>query len=121
MTPWDQAEDRRQGPRFGAAGLDVALRRRGRFGAIAARALDFNRHGIAVSTTQPISKDRPVYLSLRCGAVCVDNVVGVVHNCVRQGNRFRCGIRFRLGSALQRDRRKVEALLQHLESVAEAD
>jgi hypothetical protein len=116
MTSGQPYDDRRRSPRFDGTQIDVVLRPRGRLGVIAAQAVDFNRHGIAVHTGSALVKDRLVYLSLRFGSVRVDNLVGVVHNCVRQGNRFRCGIRFRLSSELQRDRQQVEAVLACLES-----
>jgi hypothetical protein len=111
----DLPTDRRRSERFDADGITVSLRPRGSLTAQSARAVDFNRHGIAVHTEQPLPKDRPVYLSLRCGELRLDNLVGVVHNCVRQGARFRSGIRFRPSSELQRDRRQVERLLESLE------
>jgi len=110
-------DDRRRNPRLDGADIAVALRPRGRLGAIAAEAVDFNRHGIAVHTDQPLTKDRTIYLSLRCGEHKLDNLVGVVHNCVRQGGRYRSGIRFRPSSELQRDRLQVEEILACLESV----
>ncbi len=67
-------------------------------------------------TDQPLAKDRTVYLSLCCGEVRVDNLVGVVHNCVHRSGRYRSGIRFRPSSELQRDREQVEALLACLEA-----
>jgi hypothetical protein len=112
-TPVD---DRRRNPRLDGADIAVALRPRGRLGAIAAQAVDFNRHGIAVHTDQPLAKDRTIYLSLRCGQHRLDNLVGVVHNCVRQGGHYRSGIRFRPSSELQRDRMQVEELLVCLEA-----
>lgn len=96
--------------------MAVALRPRGRLGAIAAEAVDFSRHGIAVHTDQPLAKDRTIYLTLCCGEVRLDNLVGVVHNCVRQGGRYRSGIRFRPSSELQRDRAHVEHVLASLEA-----
>jgi hypothetical protein len=115
MTSSHSVNDRRRKPRFDGSRIAVALRPRGRLGAIPAQALDFNRHGIAVHTATPLEKDRQVYLSLRCEDVRLDNLVGVVHNCVRQGNQYRCGIRFRPGSDLQQDKRLVEAVLAGLE------
>lgn len=108
--------ERRQGPRLQGDGLAVTLRPRGRLGALSADAVDFNRHGIAVHTNQPLAKDRTVYLTLRFGEVRLDHLVGVVHNCVRQGQRYRSGIRFRPSSQLQRDRARVLDLLGRLES-----
>ena len=91
-------DDRRAEERLDGAHIAVALRPRGRLGAIAAEAVDFTRHGIAVHTDQPLAKDRTVYLSLCCGEVRVDNLVGVVHNCVHRSGRYRSGIRFRPSS-----------------------
>ena len=101
--------------------MAVALRPRGRLGAIAAEAVDFTRHGIAVHTDQPLAKDRTVYLTLSCGDVRVDHLVGVVHNCVQRSGRYRSGIRFRPSSELQRDREQVEALLACLEASLATD
>lgn len=108
--------ERRREPRLQGEGLTVTLRPRGRLTALPADAVDFNRHGIAVRTDQPLGKDRTVYLTLRCGDIRLDHLVGVVHNCVRQGQRFRSGIRFRPSSGLQRDRIRVQELLGWLES-----
>lgn len=116
MYPAQPPLERRQAPRLQAEGLAVTLRPRGRLGALAADAVDFNRYGIAVHTDQPLAKDRTVYLSLRCGDVRLDHLVGVVHNCVRQGRRYRSGIRFRPSSELQHDRARVQELLGWLES-----
>lgn len=108
--------NRRRTLRLDGARLAVAVRPRGRLGAISAQAVDFNRHGIAVHTEQPLAKDRTLFLSLCCGELRLDNLVGVVHNCVRQGDGYRSGIRFRLASELQRDRLEVEAILAGLEN-----
>jgi len=109
-------DDRRRNPRLDGADIAVALRPRGRLGDIAAQAVDFNRHGIAVFTDQSLAKDRTIYVSLRCGEHRLDNLVGVVHNCVRQGGHYRSGIRFRPSSELQRDRMQVEEVLSCLEA-----
>ncbi len=111
----DHPADRRSAPRTSAARLTVVLRPRGRLSTLPARALDFNRHGMAVHTAMPLAKDRVVYLSLSHGEVRLDNLVGVVHNCVRQGEHFRSGILFRTASGLQHDRALVKELLRRLE------
>ncbi len=115
MTSGEAAGDRRKTRRVDGSRIEVALRPRGRLGALPAMAVDFSRYGIAVHIDQPLPKDRPVYLSLRCDELRVDNLVGIVHNCVRQGQRFRCGIRFRPSSELQQDRVEVELALERLE------
>lgn len=116
MTSRPPAEDRRQHPRIDATEIAVVLRPRGRLGAISAQAVDFNRHGIAVHTHTSLTKDRLVYLSLQCGCLHLENLVGVVHNCVRQGGRYRSGILFRPTSQLQHDQRQVEEVLACIES-----
>lgn len=112
-------DERRQRPRADGAQIDVALRPRGRLAALHAEAVDFNRHGMAVRTRQPLDKDRTVYLSLRCGDIRLDHLVGVVHNCVQRDGHYRSGIRFRPSSELQHDRRRVEVLLANLEACLE--
>lgn len=116
MTASHPTTDRRQFLRLEAAGMNVSLRPRGRLGAMPAEAVDFNRYGIAVRTAQPITRDQPVYLNLDYGEIRVDQLVGIVHNCVRQGDRYRIGIRFRLSSQLQRDRPLTERCLSCLEA-----
>lgn len=115
MTSRRYSDDRRRAARVDGECIDVALRPRGRLIALSAEAVDFSRYGIAVRTDQPLDKDRTVYLNLRCGSVRLDNLVGVVHNCVRRGGRYRSGIRFRPSSELQHDRTRVEELLAALE------
>lgn len=117
MNSSRSVNDRRSKVRLDGRRIAVTLRPRGRLGTCAAEAVDFNRHGMAVHTAAPLEKDRLVYLSLRCDGVRLDNLVGVVHNCVRQGAVYRSGIRFRPGSGLQQDRRLVESMLASLEQV----
>lgn len=117
MTSSHPVNDRRSQVRLDGRRIAVTLRPRGRLGTCSAEAVDFNRHGIAVHTAAPLEKDRLVFLSLRCDEVRLDNLVGVVHNCVRQGSVYRSGIRFRPGSELQQDRRLVESMLTTLEQV----
>ena len=45
----------------------------------------------------------------------VDNIIGVVHNCIAQQDGFRCGIQFRTRSELQFDKDLVENVLFDLE------
>lgn len=120
MTRRQPPEDRRDRLRFDGSRMHVALRPRGRLGVVTAQAVDFNRHGIAVQTDAPLDKDRVVFLNLRCDQVRLDNVVGVIHNCVQRGPGFRCGIRFRPTSELQHDRTEVQAMLVELEAALAA-
>jgi hypothetical protein len=110
--------DRRQIPRIPAVALSVSLRPRGRFGSLAVEAVDFNRYGIAVLCPQALVRQHTVFLSVACAQLRVDQLVGIVHNCVHQGERYRIGIRFRLNSQLQRDRSLTERLLSCLEAAA---
>lgn len=121
MTYGHSIADRRSHHRFPGELLGVSLRLRGRLVAVQANAVDFNRHGVAVLTDAPLDKDRTVYVSLRCGELRLDHLVGVVHNCVRRGERYRSGIRFRPSSELQHDRLRVETLLGGLEEALRAD
>lgn len=116
MTSHQQFDDRRRTPRASAAHISVSVRPRGRLTTLGAEAADFNRYGIAVYTEHPLEREQCVFLTLACGDVRVSHLVGVVHNCVRQGDRFRCGIRFRLSSELQRDRSLTERHLSRLEA-----
>jgi hypothetical protein len=93
----------------------VQLRQRGQFGFLSADVLDFNRHGLAALVERPLPKDKVVFLNLHCAGLRLREVVGVVHNCVAQGNGFRCGIRFRTQSHLQFDREDVEYALREIE------
>jgi hypothetical protein len=116
MSSTPSQAERRQTARYEATGLSVLVRPKGKLTTLDARALDFNRYGIAVHTSQPLTREQPVYLSLGLGDVRVNQLVGIVHNCVRQGERYRCGIRFRLSSGLQRDRQLTERRLSCLEA-----
>lgn len=120
MTIHQQPDDRRQASRHSAAHISVAVRPRGRLTTLGAEAADFNRHGIAVYTDHPLDREQCVFLTLASGDVRVRELVGIVHNCVRQGSRFRCGIRFRPSSGLQRDRSLTERHLSLLETVTVA-
>jgi len=135
MTPADRHLDRRTYPRREATELAVSLRLRGQLSRCAARVIDFNRFGMAVLTDRPLAKDRRLFITLRWCTVHLDNVVGVVHNCIPQnpsgegvaaGNAetggYRSGIQFRTRSELQLDQNLVEAELMRLErALAEAD
>ena len=107
--------DRRTLPRFTGDDLQIALRQRGRLSRTTASVLDFNRFGIAVLIREPLPKEKQIFLSLRCGEVHLDNVIGVVHNCIPQQDGFRCGIQFRTRSELQFDKDLVENVLLDLE------
>lgn len=108
--------DRRTLPRFAGQHLEVGLRQRGRLTRTRATVLDFNRFGIAVLLREPLEKEKQIFLTLRCGAVSLDNVIGVVHNCISQRDGYRCGIQFRTRSDLQFDKEMVESALLQLES-----
>jgi hypothetical protein len=118
MTRTLTQSDRRQLPRTPGLALAVSLRPRGRLGSLTVQALDFNRYGIAVLCGQALMREHTVFLSVACDQLRVDQLVGIVHNCVHQGERYRIGIRFRLNSQLQRDRSLTERLLSCLEAAA---
>lgn len=108
--------ERRSKQRFSSQGLLVGVRRKGRLHRLDASAQDFNRHGVAILLDQPLPKDTTVYLSLACGDLAIDQLIGVVHNCISQRNGFRCGIQFRTQSSLQFDQNNVECTLRQLEA-----
>ena len=96
----------------------MEIRLQGRLARLPAEALDFNRYGIAVLTEIPLKLHKAVYLTLRWGELRLDNLAGVVHNCCKHNQRFRCGIRFRVHAVLQTDRPVVEAMLTSMEALA---
>ncbi len=96
-------------------GLHVELRLSGRLARTRVEPVDFNRFGIAILVDEPIAKDKKIFLSLKHGQLVLENVVGVVHNCIAKGGRFRCGIQFRTRSEMQLDKEWVERVLLDLE------
>ena len=125
--------ERRSKPRYPTRGLLVTLRRKGRLAKLSGIAKDFNRHGIALLLDQPLPKETIVYVSLCYSgnvqssqtqaeghgaepAAGLDNVIGVVHNCISQEDGYRCGIQFRTQSHMQLDQLQVEQRLQELET-----
>ena len=113
--------DRRTLPRLIGRGLAVSLRQRGRLGRTSVTVLDFNRFGIAVLVAEPLDKEKQIFLSLKCGDVRLDNVIGVVHNCIAHDNGYRCGIQFRTRSDLQFDKDQVERALLVIEAELDLD
>jgi len=108
--------DRRNNPRFPSDGLLVRARRKGRLGQLDGLAQDFNRHGLAVILDQPLPKDTTLFMTLVTGEMKLDEVIGVVHNCVSVSEGYRCGVQFRTGSELQHDQAMVEEELSILEA-----
>ncbi len=107
--------ERRALPRYKPDGLDVEVRRSGRLARIRVEAVDFNRFGIGILVDEPIAKDKKIFLSLKHGQRVLENVVGVVHNCIPRQGRFRCGVQFRTRSEMQFDQDWVERVLLELE------
>lgn len=100
--------ERRDTPRYSSDGLIVSVRKKGRLSYIEGLAHDFNRHGLALILDQPLPKDTTVYVSLSSGDMKLDNVIGVVHNCIGLPKGYRCGIQFRTYSELQLDQGLTE-------------
>ena len=111
--------DRRIVRRVSGDSLAVGLRVKGRLSRMRGVAVDFNRYGAAVLLEQPVQKDKRVFLSLQYQDIRLDHLVGVVHNCVNQDDKYRVGIRFRTAHELQFDRELVEGLLLRLERLLE--
>ncbi len=101
--------------------MRATLRQRGKIARTRSTVVDFNRHGIAVLTRDRLEKHKLVFLSLRCGGIHLDNVVGVIHNCIAQGGQYRCGIQFRTQSELQFDKNLVERTLDRIEALLSGD
>ena len=109
--------DRRSTDRVPAHGLIAVIRRKGRITRLQGAVADFNRHGMAMVLDQPLPKDTTIIISLTGAGQRLDNLIGVVHNCISADHGFRCGIQFRTRSGLQHDCNEVEAQLATLESV----
>ena len=107
--------ERRALPRLPAEHMLVRVRRKGRIGRIEGIAKDYNRHGIGLVLDKPIPKDTTVYISMASGGQRLENVIGVVHNCLAVDGGYRCGIQFRTTSHLQMDRCAIEQALTQLE------
>lgn len=108
--------ERRSKPRYHTDGLLVSVRKKGRLGQLQGLAQDFNRHGLAMIIDQPLPKDATVYVCLSSGDLRVENVIGVVHNCIGIADGYRCGIQFRTSSDLQLDQEVTEQDLCVLEA-----
>jgi len=108
--------ERRAYPRFPTDGLLVRARRKGRIGQLEGLASDFNRHGLAVILNQPLPKETTLFMTLVTPEMKLDEVIGVVHNCVSVSEGYRCGVQFRTGSDLQLDQAMVEEELAILEA-----
>ena len=110
-------KERRALPRYRPEGLHVELRLTGRLARSQVEPVDFNRFGIAILVDEPIAKDKKIFLSLKHGQLVLENVVGIVHNCIAKDGQFRCGIQFRTRSEMQLDQDWVERVLLDLEGV----
>ncbi len=112
--------ERRALPRLPAEHMLVRVRRKGRIGRIEGVAQDYNRHGIGLVLDKPFPKDTTVYITMVSGDKRLENVIGVVHNCLEVDGGYRCGIQFRTTSHLQMDRRAVEQALAQFEQILAA-
>lgn len=121
MPEQSEHSDRRSAPRFATRDVTVYVRPRGQIAHLPAELVDFNHHGVAILLAVPLAKDKEVFIHLACGDVSLDDVVGVVHNCVHQGNVYRCGVRFRTQSRAQFDRRQVDSMLLKIEAMVRDD
>ncbi len=115
MHAHTRAAERRHHQRFLPSVMTVRFRRRGALRQLAAAALDFNRHGLAMLAEVPLSKDQHLFVRLVHEGLETSTVVAVVHNCLRLEKGYRCGLRFRLNSELQQDPLEVAEELMALE------
>lgn len=114
--PYFALAERRSGPRYPTDGLMVSVRKKGRLAQLQGIAQDFNRHGVAVQIDQPIGKDTEIFVTLASGEIHIQNVAGIVHNCVAVKTGYRCGIQFRTASRRQADQHAINKRLCLLES-----
>lgn len=110
--------DRRKLVRLASSSLTIWVRPQGRLRHRQAHAVDFNRHGLALLSGRRLQIDQTVYLRLQHAKFTrTSNVVGIVHNCVRHDDAYRCGIRFRMTSRRHREDAEIEMVLEQLEAV----
>ncbi len=114
--PYFALAERRTGPRYPTDGLLVSVRKKGRLAHLQGIAQDFNRHGMALQVDQPIAKDTKIFVTLASGEILVQNVAGIVHNCVAVATGYRCGIQFRTAWCRQADQTETIAHLCNLET-----
>ena len=107
--------DRRSLLRYSTDKILVNLRPKGHFHQVSGQVVDFNRHGVAIVTSSAMPMDRFVFVTLQCGSIKAEKVVGVVHNSTRGDFGFRSGIRFRTQSQMQQDAERVETQLAAME------
>jgi hypothetical protein len=111
------APDRRRAPRLVSELLRVSIRQRRSFRRRSATVLDFNRHGIALLTSQAWRSNAQLTLELsHHGVINSLKVLGIVHNSVPLAEGFRIGIRFRPQFRHQFDSERIEAYLAALEA-----
>ncbi len=108
--------ERRIRTRLPTDGLLVTLRRKGRLSRLEGLAVDFSRYGLGLILDQPLPKDCTVYLALTGAGQRLENVIGIVHNCIATDEGYRCGIAFRTTSDLQEDQQRVENTLVAIEN-----
>jgi len=113
--PYFALAERRLNLRYPADGLVVSVRKKGGLLHLQGLATDFNRHGIALLLNQALGKDSKVFISLGLGDIQIQNVVGIVHNCVALQEGYRCGIQFRTASNQQMEQTETNMRLRKLE------
>ncbi len=113
--PYFALAERRLRARYPSDGLVVSVRKKGGLLNLQGLAADFNRHGIALLLNQALSKDSKVFISLGLGEIQIQNVVGIVHNCVALPEGYRCGIQFRTASNQQMEQTETNVRLRMLE------
>ena len=117
MTTDYRTPERSSGIRHSTDGLLADVRQRGRLARLTGMAVDFNRHGMALITDQPLPQDCYVYINLVGYGRSLGDLVGVVHNCTSTSTGFRCGIQFRPTSHLQDDANRAAQVLLELEQI----
>jgi len=110
--------DRRALTRLPAADLTATIWLGYRAGRIKAAAIEFNRYGMAVRTSQPLPAHGSVELTLECGGTVIHGVVAAIHNCgVLAEGGYRCGLQFRTDAPTQFDRDHIRRALANIEEM----
>ena len=107
--------DRRLAARIAIPELLVTCRPQGRFRRFKVPVIDFNRFGLAMQVSAPLSLDQYVHLWLDQTRDRPMRLLGVVHNCVSHAAGYRCGVRFRNDLRPQHNPERIERELIALE------
>ncbi len=87
--------DRRSHPRIPRPALAVRVREHDKYRWMPTECIDFNRHGMAISSSRPLTEGTRLIVAMEGVQSRLDEVLAVVHNCRQQHGTWRCGLQFR--------------------------